>query len=178
MIRLFTALSLPVTVRNRLSDLQGGVPGARWIDPEEMHITLRFIGEVDENIAHDIDDTLSALRAPAFRLSLAGLGEFGGRQPHALWAAVTRNDALVHLVQKIETALRRLGLEAEARKYTPHVTLARLKNASPERIAAFIAHHNLFSTEDFEINSFTLFSSHLAGGGSHYVPERIYPLEV
>ncbi|NWH09577.1 MAG: RNA 2',3'-cyclic phosphodiesterase [Alphaproteobacteria bacterium] len=178
MIRLFTALSLPVTVRNRLGDLEGGIPGARWVDPEEMHITLRFIGEVDENIGHDIDDALSAIRAPAFRLSLSELREFGGKQPHALFAAVPRNEALFHLVQKVETALRRLGLAADARKYTPHVTLARLKNAPYEKIAAFIAHHNLFSTEDFEINTFTLFSSHPGPGGSHYVPERIYPLEV
>ena len=88
MIRLFVALELPEAVRTRLSMLQGGVPGARWSTDEQLHLTLRFIGEVDDNVAHDIDDALAGIRAPAFTLELAGVGEFGGKNPRALWAGV------------------------------------------------------------------------------------------
>src|SRR5262249_48243085 len=113
MIRLFVALEIPESVRTRMALLQGGVPGARWANDDQMHLTLRFIGEVDENIAHDIDDALAGIRAPAFKLEFAGVGEFGGKNPRALWAGVRANDALMHLQKKVETALQRLGLPAE-----------------------------------------------------------------
>src|SRR6185437_1775902 len=127
MIRLFVALDLPENIRARLLELQGGVPGARWSTNQQLHLTLRFIGEVDGDVAHDIDDTLAVIRAPAFALELSGVGEFGGKNPRALWAGVKPNDALLHLQRKIETAMQRIGLPAEQRKFTPHVTLARLR---------------------------------------------------
>ena len=121
------------------------MPGARWQRRDQMHLTLRFIGEVDEARGHDIDDALATVRAPAFTLELAGVGDFGGKDPRALWAGVRANDALIHLEKKVESALQRLGLEAEPRKFTPHVTLARLRNAPVAKVAEFIAHHALFS---------------------------------
>jgi 2'-5' RNA ligase len=176
MIRLFVALQLPEAVRERLVALQGGVPGARWASQEQMHLTLRFIGEVDGNVAHDIDDALAGIRAPSFTLELAGVGEFGGKNPRALWAGVRPNEALLHLQKKIETALQRIGLPPESRKFSAHVTLARMKGAPREKIVQFLTHHALFASGPFPVSDFVLFSSHLSHGGSIYHPERIYPL--
>jgi 2'-5' RNA ligase len=176
MIRLFLALEIPERVKERLSSLGGGVPGARWMADDQLHLTLRFIGEVDENVAHDIDDTLVGLRAPAFTMELAGVGEFGGKTPRALWAGVRPNEALMHLQRKIETALQRIGLPAEERKFSPHVTLARLKAAPSEKVIAFLAHHALYASGSFPVDQFVLFSSHPSSNGSIYHMERIYAL--
>ena len=177
MIRLFVALEIPEAVRERLVALQGGVPGARWANDGQMHLTLRFIGDVDDNVAHDVDDALAAIRAPAFTLELSGVGEFGGKNPRALWAGVRSNDALLHLQKKIETALQRIGLEPEARKFSPHVTLARLKAAPREKVMAFLSHYGLFGSGPIPIKHFVLFSSHQGTGGSVYHAERVYPLQ-
>jgi len=176
MIRLFVAIDLPQSVRERLVALQGGVPGARWSTSEQIHLTLRFIGEVTETLGHDIDDALTAIRAPSFSVELSGVGEFGGKNPRALWAGVKSNDALLHLQRKIETALQRIGLEPEPRKYSPHITLARLKSPPREKIVQFLTHGALFAAGPFPVNSFVLFSSHLTPGGSIYNPERVYRL--
>ena len=177
MIRLFVALEIPETVRQRLGTLQGGVPGARWAESAQMHLTLRFIGEVDENVAHDIDDALSMLRPPAFMLEITGVGEFGGKMPRALWAGVRGDGALEHLQRKIETQLQRLGLPAEERKFSPHVTLARLKSAPQAKVIEFLTHHALFASGPFKVDSFALVSSILGSGGSVYHFERRYPLQ-
>ncbi len=176
MIRLFVAVQIPEKMRERLVALQGGVPGARWANSEQMHLTLRFIGEVDDHVAHDIDDALAGIRAPAFTLELAGIGEFGGKTPRALWAGVRPNEALLHLQRKIETALQRIGLPAETRKFSAHVTLARMKGAPQEKIVQFLTHHALFASGPFAVDDFVLFSSHLSHGGSIYHSERVYPL--
>jgi len=176
MIRLFVALELPSAVRESLSALQGGVPGARWTTQEQMHLTLRFIGEVDEDIAHDIDDVLAAIRTPSFALEVAGVGEFGGKNPRALWAGVRANEPLLHLQKKVETALQRIGLPAEMRKFAPHVSLARLKAAPRDKVAQFLAHNALFASGSFPVDHFLLFSSHLSHNGSIYHVERTYRL--
>jgi 2'-5' RNA ligase len=176
MIRLFVALEIPESIRTRLAMLEGGVPGARWASEEQMHLTLRFIGEVDGNVANDIDDALAGIRAPGFALELAGVGEFGGKKPHALWAGVRASEPLLHLQRKVETALQRIGLPAEERKFSAHVTLARMRSAPPEKVMQFLAHHALFASGPFEVNRFVLFSSQLGSGGSVYHPERLYPL--
>jgi 2'-5' RNA ligase len=175
-IRLFVAIEIPERVKDGLALLGGGVPGARWMDDDQLHLTLRFIGEVDENVANDIDDTLVGLRAPSFALGLAGVGEFGGKTPRALWAGVRPNDALIHLQKKIETALQRIGLPAEERKFTPHVTLARLKAAPREKVVQFLTHHALYASGTFPVGYFVLFSSHPGSNGSIYHPERVYRL--
>jgi len=177
MIRLFTAIELPESVRTRLTLLQGGVPGARWSPIENLHLTLRFIGEVNEATANDIDDMLSAVRSPAFDLRLNGSGEFGGRDPHALWIGVAPNDALMRLVAKIESALQRMGLEAESRKYTPHVTIARLRDAPTVKVREFLGEHSLFDSGAFPVRSFALYSSHPSSNGSLYRVERTYALD-
>jgi 2'-5' RNA ligase len=175
-IRLFVALEIPREVRERLAALQGGVPGARWASDEQMHLTLRFIGEVDENVAHDIDDALAGIRARSFMLELTGVGEFGGKKPRAIWAGVRANDALLHLQKKVETALQRIGLPPEERKFSAHVTLARMRAAPREKVVQFLTHHALFASGPFAVENFVLFSSHLGSGGSVYHQERVYPL--
>lgn len=176
MIRLFVAIDLPQSIRERLVALQGGVPGARWSTSEQMHLTLRFIGDVNENVGHDIDDALASIRAPSFNLELSGVGEFGGKNPRALWAGVKNNDALLHLQRKTETALQRIGLEPEQRKYSAHITLARLKSPPRDKVVQFLTEGALFAAGPFPVNSFVLFSSHLTPGGSIYNPERVYRL--
>jgi 2'-5' RNA ligase len=141
-----------------------------------LHVTLRFIGEVDNGKARDIDDVLGAVRAPRFELSLHSLDTFGGKNPHALFAGVRPCPPLHHLRQKVDAALIRLGLPGDRTKYTPHVTLARLKNAPDHKIAAFILAHNLFECEPFAVSEFGLYSSEPHAGGSVYTLERTYAL--
>lgn len=176
MIRLFVALSLPDRVAQPLAALQTGVPGARWTTREQMHLTLRFIGEVDGRVAADIDDVLSLISAPRFMLELKGVGEFGGKHPHALWAGVCANDALNHLQRKIETALQRIDLPAEERKFTPHITLSRLRATAQGHVMDFLTDHALYASGPFAVDSFGLYSSVLSANGSIYTLEREYPL--
>jgi 2'-5' RNA ligase len=176
MIRLFVALALPNPVADSLLAMQSGVPGARWSTREQLHLTLRFIGDVDERDANSIDETLATIVAPSFNLELKGVGAFGGKNPRALWAGVAANEGLTHLQRKIESAMQRLGLAAEERKFTPHVTLARLRGAPQGLVMDFIADHSLYASGQFEVSTFTLFSSRLTPNGSIYVAEREYPL--
>ena len=178
MIRLFVGLELPRMTRERLALLGGGVPGARWVPKENFHLTLRFVGEVPPYRAEEIDHALSGVGATAFPLSLAGVGTFskGGRAV-ALWAGVERSPALDHLQAKVESALRRAGEESERRRFTPHVTLARLGDGVPEaKLAGFVQAHNLLRTPPFVVEHFTLFSSQLGREASVYTAEVEYAL--
>ncbi len=177
-MRLFVAVDLPWTLRQRLASLGGlGIPGARAVPPENLHLTLRFIGEAPRHLAEEIDLALAALKAREFALTLAGVGTFakGGRAT-ALWVGVERNPSLDHLRGKIETALQRVGLEPERRRFNPHVTLARLDNPVEAKLAAFIQAHNLFRSEPVPVQHFTLFSSRLGKEQSVYTPEVEYAL--
>jgi len=175
-MRLFVALALPETVVSSLLMLEAGVPGARWQMREQFHLTLRFIGEVDGGTMGAIDDALSTIAVPGFTLTLKGVGEFGGRRPHTLWAGVGANEALMHLQRKIESALQRVGLEPEGRKYSPHVTLGRLKGTDARHVMDFLADHGLYASPPFAVEGFLLYSSHLAASGSLYRAEKAYRL--
>lgn len=177
-MRLFVALDLPWALRERLSMLSGSaIQGARWVPPENMHLTLRFIGEVPGHRAEDIDHALAALRGRGFAVTLSGVGTFakGGRST-SLWVGAARNPQLDHLQNKIETALQRCGLEPERRRFQPHVTLARLDNVAKSKLAAFVQAHNLFRSEPVAVQHFTLFSSRLGKEQSVYTAEVEYPL--
>lgn len=176
MIRLFVALPLPDRVAESLLAIQSGVPGARWSAREQLHLTLRFIGEVDDRDANAIDEGLATISAPRFRLELKGIGAFGGKNPRAIWAGVADSEPLLHLQRKIESAIQRLGFPAEERKYTPHVTLARLRATPAGRVMDFIADHSLYASGPFEVSAFALFSSRLTSHGSIYIVERDYRL--
>jgi 2'-5' RNA ligase len=177
-MRLFVALDMPWSVREQLAALSGsGIPGARWVPPENYHLTLRFIGDVPGHVARDIDDALLGLRPRAFSLVLTGMGTFAkGGVSSELWAGVERTQALDHLRNKIETALQRVGLEPERRKFQPHVTLARLDNPAEGKVAGFVQSHNLFRTEPIAVEHFTLFSSLLCKDHAVYTPEAEYEL--
>ncbi len=177
-MRLFVGLELPWELRQRLAVLAGGVPGARWVPPENYHLTLRFLGELPPHRAEEIDLALATLRGRGFSLTLAGIGSFAkaGRDTQ-LWVGVERNPSLEHLQAKIETALQRAGMEPERRRFTPHVTLARLDNASPVKIAGFMQAHNLFRAEPVPVRHFTLFSSQLGKEASVYTAEVEYRLD-
>ncbi len=176
MIRLFVALSIPDDVAAGLALLQAGVPGARWQTRDQLHLTLRFIGEVDGRDAAAVDDVLSLIEVPRFALALKGVGEFGGKTPHALWAGVRDKEAVVFLQRKIETALQRARLPPDPRKYIPHVTLARLKGSAQGRVMDFLAGHALYASVPFDVAGFILYSSVLTPNGSLYRAERAYRL--
>ena len=177
MLRLFVGIPFPPELKMRLSQLCAGVPGARWIDPGNFHLTLRFIGEVGEDLAADIDAALSRLRARPLVLQLAGTGVFGnGGIPKSLWVGVERNPPLAALRDKIEQALVRSGLPPEPRKFSPHVTLARLKHPAPDRIAAFLAASAQFRAEPLEVDRFSLIASLQTKAGSVYEDQADYRL--
>lgn len=177
MIRLFVGLDLPQDLRDALERLGGGIPGARWLPAENFHVTLRFIGEVDEDDAADLHEALAAVRAPAFDLEVAGFGAFqNGHRTHSLWAGVERTPPLMHLHEKVDRALVRAGLPPERRKYMPHITIAKLKGAPVHKVQDFIAHNNLFRHGPVPVEHFTLFSSTLGRSGATYTAEAEYPL--
>ncbi len=176
-MRLFVGLDLPWELRERLAGLAGGIPGARWLPPENYHIMLRFIGEVAAHQAEEIDILLAGLRARGFTLSLAGVGTFAkAGRPVALWVGVERNRQLDLLRSKIETACQRAGLEPERRRFAPHVTLARLDNAAEAKLVGWVQSHNLFRAEPVAVEHFTLFSSLLGKEASVYTAEVDYAL--
>ncbi len=176
-MRLFVAVALPGHLKRELAILSGGIPGARWVPPENYHMTLRFVGEQPAHRAAEIDEALAGLRGRGFSLVLSGLGTFekAGRST-ALWVGVERNEVLDRLRAKIETALQRIGLEPERRRFNPHVTLARLDGAAEQRLAAYVQAHNLFRTAPVDIGHFTLFSSRLGKEQAVYTPEVEYAL--
>lgn len=177
-MRLFVAIDLPWALRQRVAMLSGaGIPGAKWVPPDNYHVTLRFIGETPAYRAEEIDQALTALKARSFELTLAGVGTFAksGRST-LLWLGVERNERLDLLQSKIETALQRIGLEPERRRFAPHVSLARLDNAAEGKLAAFVQANNLFRAEPVTVGHFTLFSSLLGKEQSVYRPEVEYAL--
>ncbi len=179
MIRLFAGLTLPPSIRSRILLLQTGIRGARWQNDSQLHLTLAFIGEIDESAARDLDWALSSIRMPSFSLSISGTGLFGTpRAPRELWLGVSPKDAVTRLSHKVEMAARRVGIETEVRKFIPHVTVARLnRNRGAEAgIEAFLATHGVIKTEPFAITEFALFSSQLSPLGSRYQIEARYPL--
>ncbi len=177
MPRLFVAIDLPAPVQEVLAAMSGGLPGARWTVPEQLHLTLRFIGEVDSGRFRDIREALGEVRSHHFSLHLEGVGFFPPRgNPRVLWAGVGQNEQLLQLYRRLEAALVRAGLAPEGRKFAPHITLARLRNTPASRVGGFIASHSLLVTADFSVNQFVLYSSVLNGRGAKHYVEEVYPL--
>jgi len=176
MPRLFTALEIPPAVAQSLAMMRGGLPGARWIDPENYHLTLRFIGDIDDALAGEIAGVLCRVHRRPFELRLDGLLSFGGRKPRAVVGAITPVVPLMELQAEHERLLQRLGLEPEGRKYTPHVTLARLRDSSSHQVADYLAARGHYRSPSFEVSRFVLFSSRASVGGAPYIAEEAYPL--
>jgi len=176
MPRLFTALEIPREIAFSLSMLRGGLPGARWIDPENYHLTLRFIGDVDDVLAHEIASLLDQVDRRAFELRFDRLASFGGRRPRAVIAAAAPVAPLVELQAELERLMQRMGLEPEGRKFTPHVTLARLRDSSSHQVADYLSARGPVPVSPFPVSRFVLFSSKNSVGGGPYVVEAAYPL--
>ena len=176
MHRLFVAIRPPRTIREQLLGLMGGVSGARWQGDEQIHLTLRFIGEVERNIAEDIAGALTAVRQPTFDIELNGIGTFSrGGQPEVIWAGVAPHEPLKALHKKIDQACVRAGLEPERRAYSPHITLARLKRGAGP-VGGLLEAAGSVTSPPFCVDSFALYESRLAPDGAiHTVVER-YPL--
>ena len=176
MPRLFTGLEVPEAVVGQLALMRGGVVGARWLEPEDYHITLQFIGDVDGGVARDIAETLDDTRRPKVLVRFEGLSWFGGDRPRALVAKVKPESALMDLQAEQERRLRRIGVEPETRKYTPHVTLAYLRGVGQASVASYLAARGALFTKSFTAERFVLYSAREGSGGGPYVVEAAYPL--
>src|SRR6476646_6480981 len=159
MPRLFTGLEIPADIGQTLSSLRGGLPGARWIDPENYHVTLRFIGDIDGVSANEIASMLFRVNRKPFEVKVKGLTSFGGKKPRAVVAAVEPSRALIELQAEKERLMQRLGLVPEGRKFTPHVTLARLHDASSQDVADYLSVVAVSLKKEITTNRFVLFSS-------------------
>ena len=175
MPRLFTGVEIPDHLVDCLAMLRGKLPGARWIDPDRYHITLRFVGDIDDLTARSFASALSDIDFDSFQLSFTGLGSFGGNKPRALWAGLRPSEPLLRLQKAHERAARLAGLPAEPRNFAPHVTLARLCETRPQALAEYLSYFGGFMTEPFMVERFVLYSSRSNQGGGLYVVEAGYP---
>lgn len=176
MPRLFSGLSLPETQRTALAIVQHGVPGARWIDPHDFHITLRFIGDVDLRTANDVVEILGSRPWDAPPIQLGELAVFGGKKPTSLFASVKENEELDSLQRGHERLMQQLGLPADSRQFTPHVTIGRVRSVKPPVLATFLSHHGGISIPAFKALHFNLYSARESKGGGPYRVEKSWPL--
>ncbi|MFD2238696.1 RNA 2',3'-cyclic phosphodiesterase [Aureimonas populi] len=176
MPRLFTAIEIGRDAALSLSFLRGGLTSARWIDPENYHLTLRFIGDVEARVADEIVAALDRIERAPFDIALQGLGAFGSKKPHSIYASVAPSPALERLQNEVDRAVRRVGLPADARKFVPHVTLARLRHPKAEDVARYLTARGDFRTSPFPVARFVLFSSKDSVGGGPYVLEEAFAL--
>lgn len=178
MPRLFTGLEIPSDVALDLQIMQGGIPGARWMDPSNYHLTLRFIGDIESGQAREVAQALEGVSFRPFRLRLRGVGLFGGKKPHSLYVGVEECAELQRLHDIHERLCQVLGLPPEPRKFIPHVSLARLRDPDLRALQRWVEVHNLYSTAAFDVQQFVLFSSRPLKGGGPYAVEEAYQLGV
>ncbi len=178
-MRLFVGIALPAQAREALARLAGGIRGARWVASENLHLTLRFIGDVDADMAEDLDAVLGVVRVPPFSLALSGVGVFERRgRVHAAWAGTAPQAALADLRDRVESAAVRGGLPPEGRRFTPHVTVARMKNVPLHDVTPWIENNAGFVAEPMLVDQFHLYRSHLGRAGANYEIVMDYPLDV
>ena len=176
-MRLFVAIALPQEVKESIATLRGGIPDARWIAAENFHVTLAFIGDVQTPDMLDISTALGKLDHPAFYLDIEDVGVFGSsKRPRILWAGIRNQETLTLLHQKIVTAIDSAGIKIEDRRFRPHITLARVHKSPYEKVRSYLTDHALFREKPVPVNSFSLFSSHLASTGALYNEEVIFDL--
>lgn len=178
MVRLFAAIEVPPDVARDLRPRMDGVPDARWRPDEALHVTLRFFGEVAENVADDLCTELARIQGRPFELTLDGVGAFGDpHQSQAIWAGVSDSEPLRTLAARCDAAGVRAGLKKETRRYKPHVTLAYLKHADQAKVAGWLANHGRLQSPPFRVTWFGLYSSVLHPTGSRYTLEREFALQ-
>lgn len=179
MIRLFVAIPIDPEIRRKLSGLGAMLPGARAVPEDQVHVTLRFIGEVDTGLFHDIRERMQELRSPPLQLSVKGTGHFPPRgKPRVIWAGIEPAGDVIILRNRVNSILSRCGIAPEQRKFHPHITLARLKNSSPKRVASFLAGNSLLQSPPFTVDRVQLCSSRLTANGAIHRVEASYPLEI
>ena len=176
MHRLFVAIRPPAHVRDLLIDAMDDSSDFQWQDDEQLHLTLRFVGEVERPTANDLADALSRINSPPFDLRIAGVGRFEQRNSGALWAAVEPRSPVAALAAKVERVCQSVGLEPERRAFHPHITLARWKGRRSREVQQFLEHQAGLSSEPFAVDEFVLFESRLSRHGAHYEPVATYPL--
>jgi len=177
MYRLFIAVPVPENIKERLLELKLNIPGTKWTPEDQLHITLKFIGEVDNLSFKVIKDSLSEIKMGQFPLGFKGVGSFStGKSPKILWAGLTDNSLLKQLRNKIESTLNECGIKREGRKFSPHVTLARLRNPNLHNITEFLSTRADFRSESFIVEEFRLYSSKLYPRGAVHTIEAVYPL--
>jgi RNA 2',3'-cyclic 3'-phosphodiesterase len=177
MMRLFIAVELSPNILLYIKDMGRGIPGARPVPVEQIHLTLCFLGEVEMSLFQDVRECLFEVKKSPFSLQVSGVGHFPPRgTPRVLWAGVTPTDELVRLKKRVDKALLTCGLGLEKRKFSPHITLARLRNSPIKRVSEFLAGNSLLQTPEFTVDSFHLFSSHLGKGGALHTLEESYEL--
>ena len=176
MHRLFVAIRPPVAIRAQLLDVMGGVAKARWCEDEQLHLTLRFVGEVDRHMARDVDAALGSVHHPCFSIALNGLVGFDRRgEPVTLWAGVAPHEPLHALHKKVDQALLRVGVEPDRRAYVPHITIARLpRGAGP--LQSLIEASGGLASPTFAVEEFGLWESRLTPEGPVYTVAEFYSL--
>jgi 2'-5' RNA ligase len=177
MPRLFVGLELPEPVKDQILDLEQPLPGTRWIAADDLHVTLRFIGDVDKRTADDVIEALAHIDLPMFSMRLVGLGTFGSKEPRSVWAGVDAPEMLKRLQSATEKAARTAGLPPETRNFRPHVTIARIGKGHAPAIARYLNHHSAFKTEPFPVPRFAVFSAKPMVGGGPYVIEEVFGLQ-
>jgi RNA 2',3'-cyclic 3'-phosphodiesterase len=176
MHRLFVAIRPPEPIRDLLIDAMDDSPDFRWQEEEHLHLTLRFVGEVERPLAEDLAAALGAIRSDAFEAKIIGVGRFERRSGGALWAGVEPKAALAALAAKVERACVAAGLDPERRSFHPHITLARWKGRRSRELADFLERNRALASAPFAVSEFTLFESHLSRHGAHYEEVAPYPL--
>lgn len=178
MPRLFVAIDLPDTVKTSLEPLARGLGDVRWTTADQQHLTLRFIGEINNGQANDIADALSLVPGLPFELQLKGIGHFPPRgEPRVIWTGIAKNAELKALKRRIDQALKQAGTERDPQKYTPHVTLARLRRPPTQAgLATYLMRHSLYQSPPFTVSGFQLYSSWLNPDGPDYQLEASYDL--
>ena len=176
MHRLFIAIRPPEHIRDLLIDAMDDSADFRWQEDEQLHLTLRFVGEVDRHVAADLTDVLSRVRAPRFEARIKGVGSFDHRGAGALWAGVEPKEPIAALAAKIERACQSVGMEPERRAFHPHITLARWKGRRSREAEEFVAGRRALASEPFAVDEFILFESQLSRHGAHYEAVETYPL--
>ena len=176
MIRLFVGIGIPSPQGGRLASLCIGVKEARWVEQQNFHLTLRFIGDVQEPSVEEIIRELTRIDWRSFFVTLSGVGRFGSRKKvRALWAGIQPDPQLFNLHAKIKAALTKCDIKPNGKRFIPHVTLARLKNVQPNYTEDWILRHNLFRADRFLVEKITLFESHRTNAGPIYIPVCIFP---
>jgi 2'-5' RNA ligase len=176
MHRLFVAIRPPEPIRDLLLDAMDDSADFRWQDEEQLHITLRFVGEVDRPVGDDLASALTRVRADRFTIRVSGVGRFEQRSSGALWAGLEPKEPLAALAAKIERACQSVGLDPERRAFHPHITLARWKGRRSREVAGFLERTRGLVSDPFEVDEFTLFESHLSRHGALYEAVADYPL--